>query len=567
MERSRARISSWQAWLPVSISLLGSIFGSFIALPLTAQTIIPEVEGTGTKIIVENGQYNIYNGSFSGDGRNLFHSFERFGLNAGEIVNFISAPNIENIFSRVMGGDPSMINGTIQVLQGHSHLFLMNPAGIVFGTNASLNVPGDFTATTATRIGLGENWFNGFGSNDYYNLIGVPNRLAFDLEQPGAIINTGTLRISQGNLTLLGGSILNTGTLDAPIGTINIAAVPGERWVKISHPEMLLSLEVPAEAVETGFSALDLPRLLTASNVQSATQIITNEEQNIIALGREIIWESGDVSLLGNLRAERINLAALNQVRVDRSEITQIDTGDGIYSTPTVTKFARSLQDPRAYIFVDATIENYRDFLYGGKAGTTTVVITPEERGISAIGDRLSARAQAETKVEEVHIVTEGNVGNFWLGQDFISANNIDEYREELRTWSASLSANADILLYSCLTALGEAGNTLIAAIATETGADVAASTNLTGNAALGGDWILEKNTGNIEASLGFTSETLQRFQDTLAVITVDSNLDIDALDGAVTLREAIAATNTNSNYNDAIATGFGNDEIRFPHP
>jgi large exoprotein involved in heme utilization and adhesion len=51
----------------------------------------------------------------------------------------------------------------------------MNPAGIVFGRNASLNVPADFTATTATGIGFGNNnWFNATGNNDYQNLIGTP---------------------------------------------------------------------------------------------------------------------------------------------------------------------------------------------------------------------------------------------------------------------------------------------------------------------------------------------------------------------------------------------------------
>jgi large exoprotein involved in heme utilization and adhesion len=67
----------------------------------------------------------------------------------------------------VVGGNPSLINGLIQVTGGTPNLYLMNPAGIVFGENAQLNVPADFIATTATGIGFGDNlWFNAFGDNN-----------------------------------------------------------------------------------------------------------------------------------------------------------------------------------------------------------------------------------------------------------------------------------------------------------------------------------------------------------------------------------------------------------------
>uniref|UniRef100_A0ACD5GZT2 Filamentous hemagglutinin N-terminal domain-containing protein n=1 Tax=Desertifilum tharense IPPAS B-1220 TaxID=1781255 RepID=A0ACD5GZT2_9CYAN len=66
-------------------------------------------------------------------GTNLFHSFEQFGLSEGQIANFLSSPQIQNILGRVIGGDASIINGLIQVSGGNSNLFLINPAGILFG--------------------------------------------------------------------------------------------------------------------------------------------------------------------------------------------------------------------------------------------------------------------------------------------------------------------------------------------------------------------------------------------------------------------------------------------------
>ncbi|HAA31869.1 MAG TPA: hypothetical protein DCE56_34425, partial [Cyanobacteria bacterium UBA8553] len=102
-----------------------------------------------------------------------------------------------------------------------------------------------FTATTATGIGFGENyWFNAIGENDYQHLIGTPSQFAFDWSQPGNIINAGDLMVPEGqNLMLLGGIAIATGKLAAPSGTITIAAVRGEKVVRIAQAGHLLSLE------------------------------------------------------------------------------------------------------------------------------------------------------------------------------------------------------------------------------------------------------------------------------------------------------------------------------------
>jgi filamentous hemagglutinin family protein len=113
----------------------------------------------------QNGTFDIEGGTTSNN--NLFHSFTEFGLSENQIANFISNPNILNILARINGGNPSIINGLIQVSGGTPNLFLMNPSGIIFGNNASLDVPGSFTATTATGIG--------FGNNGSFNAVGTPN--------------------------------------------------------------------------------------------------------------------------------------------------------------------------------------------------------------------------------------------------------------------------------------------------------------------------------------------------------------------------------------------------------
>ncbi len=124
------------------------------------QSIIPANDGTNTLTNSRGNIIDISGGTRAGG--NLFQSFERFGLNQGQVANFLSNPSIQNILGRITGGQASIINGLIQVTGGPSNLYLMNPAGIVFGPNASLNVPAAFTATTATGMGFGV-WGRGTG--------------------------------------------------------------------------------------------------------------------------------------------------------------------------------------------------------------------------------------------------------------------------------------------------------------------------------------------------------------------------------------------------------------------
>ncbi|HAJ58507.1 MAG TPA: hemagglutination activity domain protein, partial [Cyanobacteria bacterium UBA8543] len=280
-----------------------------------AQLIKPAADGTGTTVTQDGNQLNISGGTLSGNQVNLFHSFEQFGLSSDQIANFLTSPDIRNILGRVVGGEASVINGLIQITGGNSNLFLMNPAGIIFGPGARLNVPADFTATTATSIGFGGNyWFNAFGENDYQNLIGTPSQFAFDLSQPGNIINAGNLSVKSGqNLTLLGGSIINTGQLNAPGGTLMIAGVPGENLVRISQPGHLLSLEI--EPITTGeqtlpIRPLDLPTLLTGTAAGLETGLTVNPAGTVQLTNSAttIPTQTGTVIVSGTLNTS--NLAA-----------------------------------------------------------------------------------------------------------------------------------------------------------------------------------------------------------------------------------------------------------------
>ncbi|NEO87832.1 MAG: CHAT domain-containing protein [Spirulina sp. SIO3F2] len=495
--------------------------GSFLILPFTltaptfAQSITAAPDGTSTVVNYNGHTYHIQGGTQAG--ANLFHSFQALGLSSGEIADFLSNPTITNIFGRVTGGDPSIIDGLIQVTGANSNLYLMNPAGIVFGQGASLNVGGDFTATTANQIGFVGGWFNATGANDYAALVGAPNQFAFLSEQPGAILNFGDLS-TENNVSLVGGTVLNQGQVVSRAGSVTLAAVPGERLVKLSQPGMLLSLELPTAVLTAEVSPVDLPELLTGAGSTTGGLPLQN-------------LEVGDVMIAGAVSGQQADLYAAGKVTPTDADLIQGDT--------RVIRFSDAGGNPNQSVFIDARADNLTDLLFGAEAGTVAQIIEKDKNGIAVISEQLAAISDSIGKLDSVAIVAEGNEGNFWLGNQWIRTENISDYAAPLQGWGEALTENADLLLYSCFTALGETGEALVQQIADLTGVDVAASVNATGSVNYGGDWILEQTTGEIEAMNPFTASTLTAWDGKLAMRTVTSLLDDNS---GGTLRAEIAA-------------------------
>src|SRR4028118_1349221 len=117
---SKRRISKLALSLPM---ILINLY--LLQAKAEAQNIVPEPNPTGTGTTVtpgsKSGTFDIGGGTLSDAEKNLFHSFEKFGLSENQIANFISNPNLVNILVRINGGYPSIINGKIQVSNGNSN--------------------------------------------------------------------------------------------------------------------------------------------------------------------------------------------------------------------------------------------------------------------------------------------------------------------------------------------------------------------------------------------------------------------------------------------------------------
>ena len=276
--------SSALIWLP--IVLTSSLAGIGLnPTPSPAQTLIPADDGTGTQIIPDGDRLDIDGGRLSGDGQNLFHSFDRFDLNNGETANFLTSPEIQNVLGRI-GGETSQINGLLQLTGSSANLYLLNPAGILFGANAQLNLPASFFATSATAVTFNNGIFDLLDSPDYQTLTGTPT--GFQFNGGGAITSLAPLQVPD-TLALLGGEVNASGDLSA--GQVLIQAIPGEATLRISQPGFVLSLDLS----DTPERITDFPELLTGQDSDG---------------GDRTLDTSGDVPRIqsGNVNTGNINL-------------------------------------------------------------------------------------------------------------------------------------------------------------------------------------------------------------------------------------------------------------------
>jgi len=153
-------------------------------------------------------------------------------------------------------------------------------------------------------------------------------------------------------------------------------------------------------------------------------------------------------------------------------------------------------------VFIDSSVQDYQSLIAGIKPGTEVAVLDPVRNEVEQIGQYLAGRRG----ISSLHIVSHGDSGSLQLGETKLGLDTLNNYGSELQQWGKALKSGADILLYGCNVAEGEQGAAFVKQFSQLTGADIAASTDLTGNAALGGDWNLEVNTGEISTPLALVN-------------------------------------------------------------
>ncbi len=168
-------------------------------------------------------------------------------------------------------------------------------------------------------------------------------------------------------------------------------------------------------------------------------------------------------------------------------------------------------------VFVDAATPDYEKLIgdiraQGGGRDIDVVLLDAGKDGVAQITKTLAGRED----VSAVHIVSHGADGSVQLGNSSLNFDSLLKNGSKIKGWGAALTADADILIYGCNVAQSDSGRSLVDALARLTGADVAASDDLTGNARLGGDWDLEFHAGQIDTSIVFSQSVVLDWNATL---------------------------------------------------
>jgi ELWxxDGT repeat protein len=161
---------------------------------------------------------------------------------------------------------------------------------------------------------------------------------------------------------------------------------------------------------------------------------------------------------------------------------------------------------------MDAAVENYSSLVAGVLPGFEAIILDSTQDGVQQITQVLSQRQN----LASVHIVSHGSCGSVQLGTANLSWNTLSFYANQLQSWQNALTDTAQILLYGCNVAAGAVGKAFVQRLSELTSALVAASDDLTGNAALGGDWELEVQTGCDAVTLAFSQLSMETYQGVL---------------------------------------------------
>ncbi|MCT7996856.1 DUF4347 domain-containing protein [Laspinema olomoucense] len=205
---------------------------------------------------------------------------------------------------------------------------------------------------------------------------------------------------------------------------------------------------------------------------------------------------------------------------------------NGLDSTPEPPIPAtHPLPESRTLVFIDSGVSEQQTLLDALAPDTEVIRLDGDRDGIEQIIEAIAGR----TGIDSIHLVSHGSSGRVQLGTTQLDAETLDAYLPQWQILRGSLSEGADILLYGCNVGTSDTGITFLQKLADLTGADIAASNDLTGSAELNGNWTLEVSTGNIDAPVPFQSEAIAAYNAVLAKTYTVPAGDVTELIKAIT--------------------------------
>ncbi|KOP27888.1 hypothetical protein AMR41_02905 [Hapalosiphon sp. MRB220] len=439
------------SWLLVLFTFSPTIFSILVSQNRATAQIIPD-----TNLGVENSVVNpdvidgigsdrIDGGAIRGS--NLFHSFQDFNVDAGRGAYFSNPAGIANILTRVTGGNPSNIFGRLGVL-GNANLFLLNPKGISFGPNASLDLRGgSFFGSTADSVLFDNFEFSASNPQPVPQLIiNIPIGLRFR-DNPGSISNNASLQVQTGNtLALVGGNVsLDQGSLTTPEGKVELGGLTQAGTiglnpdgnlsfpVGITRADVLLKNAARVDVADQGKGSVNIiarnlnietgstisagikPNLTASTSVPGnvtldATEAIKINGQSLVenVAEQNATGDAGDV----NVKANYLELTGGGRIRTrtigrqSNAGDINILAGDIYISNPVYWPIDKAPTEDKPAL--DAS-SNISDISGSGRSGKISLTA---DGNITLIGEGLPGTVDRENKVISTYSVGRGALGD-----------------------------------------------------------------------------------------------------------------------------------------------------------
>ena len=355
----------------------------------------------------------------------LFHSFSDFNIGEQQGAYFSNPAGVTNILSRVTGANRSDILGTLGVL-GNANLFLLNPNGIVFGPDSSLDIAGSFVATTADRFTFADgSEFRAINPNAAPLLnVAVPVGLQYGSGRSGAIINAGQLEVGiRQALTLTGETVVNTGSLTAQGGEVAIASLSGPADVQLGSHGQLREITSLTDLVGPARPEAPSVHEIVANIPVELGLVTTVDGQVMIASSGTLIpTASGDTMVSGVLNAahsepgqqggaaivlgDRVALVDTAHVTVNGDAGGGVVLmGGGLHGQGAISNAQHTYLGPNTFVSADALTSGDGGIAIAWADQNTHFYGTISTRGGSVTGDGGFVEVSGQQ-----HLTVQGNV-------------------------------------------------------------------------------------------------------------------------------------------------------------
>jgi len=327
--------------------------------------------------------------------------WQRFDIGSSAAVQFLQPSSSSVALNRVLSGDASQIYGS---LTANGQVYLINPAGVVFGSGSKVDV-GALVASTL----------------DITNEDFLAGRLVFSRDgATGSVLNQGEITAAEGGLVaLLAPTVKNEGIVSARLGNVVFAA--GDKVTLAAGADGLLQVALEPATVQT---LIENKQLIVADGGQV---LMTSKAADALSAG--IVANSGTIQArtLQEQEGRILLLADMSHGEVRHSGLLDAsapDSGDGGFietSAATVT-----LEAGRKVTTLAAN----------GQTGTW--LIDPNDYTIAASGGNITgAQLSADLALTSVSIstATQGTAGG-----------NGDIFVNDTVSWNAAttLTLNAE---------------------------------------------------------------------------------------------------------------------------